>query len=133
MKQTAEQTLSSMRMQAAAELNIRSEIDELALEYGRVRTEDEEKNAAILRSLLCRQQDLLRRYHSVVLWLDRVYRALEVLPDNERHLLIAVYCDDRSPMEVMEELLIEKSTYYRLRKKALENFSKAFIGTVEPL
>ena len=133
MKQTTGQILSSLRIQAAAELNIRSQIEELALEYGRGRTEDEEKNAEILRDLLQRQRVLLQRYHSVVLWLNRVYRALEALPDNERRLLIALFCEEKTPLEVMEELLIEKSPYYRLRKKALEDFSGAFYGPAEPL
>ena len=49
--------------------------------------------------------------------------------ENERLLLELVFCDGCPALDVMEELVIEKSSYYRLRKRALQHFELAYYGS----
>ena len=123
------QILSAMRIYMAAKENIRSQMEDIAFAYTRLLSEGREENEEQLSALLSRQRALSQQHFSTVLAITRINRALDVLPEQERLLLELVFCDGCPALDVMEELVIEKSSYYRLRKRALQHFELAYYGS----
>lgn len=54
-----------------------------------------------------------------ILWTEPVRKALEQLPEKERHILKAVFLNDQEPQRVAEELQISLPHLYRLQKRGL--------------
>ena len=60
--------------------------------------------------------------------IERCRLALDTLTDRERYLIEHLYVSDDSVLDIMEALQIEKTAYYRLRRRAVTAFVRAMYG-----
>lgn len=76
-----------------------------------------------------RQAELEAEAESLKLRLDRIFNAMSVLEPEEKHILLLSYCmDETTPEDIMDMLHIEKATFYRKKKAALEKLGTAMFG-----
>ena len=120
MRMAVEELRAQETLEIAAK-NKENQLDELALRLqinGRINRSVLEKRQARLSSELA----LLRSR------IERCQRALDSLTDRERYLIEHLYVSDDSVLDIMEALRIEKTTYYRLRRRAVTAFVRAMYG-----
>lgn len=114
--------LSDFRIRQAAILNL---TDELRAVDMRLEQEGETDGA---ESLAKRRTRLFATLQLLKLETDRVSRAFETLEEREAYLLEQMYVTKAPVFDIMEALCIEKSAFYRLRKRALDTFVYALYG-----
>lgn len=136
----AQEELKSLPMLASASANTAAELEEIKLKLRSA------KNAKIFYEEACKgahagdermlalksQKDELQlRLRETRLRMNRIGRALDVLSDEERHLLTECYVvRENTPEDIMEVIGVEKSSFYRMRGEALERFTRAMFGVV---
>ena len=70
------------------------------------------------RVILAKEKD--KEYQALLLKIEAVRKACEMLPDDLKRLVEIYYFKRKSRFAVMEELAISERSFYRLRKRALE-------------
>ena len=72
---------------------------------------------------------LKKRIEGLDLRIERVLNALCILdPEEKRIMLLCYTVEGFTPEDIMELLHMEKSTFYRRKKSALEKFTRALYG-----
>jgi len=111
--QSAKQELSKLKSLYIAQINLQNSISVLAQSdaFEERRCALEAESAAISARL------------------TRLFNALCVLDAESRQILLMCYAmDDYVPEDIMDVLHIEKATFYRRKKAALERFADALYG-----
>ena len=74
---------------------------------------------------------LKKRVEDLDLRIERVLNALCILdPEEQRIILLCYSVEGFTPEDIMELLHMEKSTFYRRKKSALEKFTRALYGVI---
>ena len=123
----AKEELRKLRQLYAAQVNLRS-AQMLVQEPGGEGT-DEQRRRYRTQAIY-----LQKKTQSLDLRIACVLNALCVLDPEEKQILLLCYAvSGFSPEDIMELLHMEKSTFYRKKKAALENFARALYGCDEKM
>lgn len=126
MSDNTKRELALMKQMYIAQKNANNTI--MLLDKERANAEDrmDWDEAAKLKE---RGRKIEKEIESIKLRLDRIYTAMSVLDEEEKHIVLLSCCiDDMSPEDIMEMLHIEKATFYRKKKAAIEKLSRAMFG-----
>ena len=114
--QSAKQELSKLKALYIAQINLQNSLSLLAQSDAF----DEHRRALQIEN------------EAISARLMRLFNALCVLDAESRQILLMCYAvDDYAPEDIMDLLHIEKATFYRRKKTALERFADALYGPEE--
>ena len=84
-----------------------------------------------LVALISRKDDLLIRRKQLKLRLKRLRDALGSINFLQKEAIFRLYAKNHRAEDIIGDLNIEKSTFYRLRSESIENFTRALYGVVK--
>ena len=136
----AQEELKALPMLASASANTALALEEVRQQLRSIKDSGDSRpetcaesdfNEEHLFSLQSQIKELQLRLREMRLRMNRIDRAMDVLSDEERRLLIECYVRrGNTPEDVMEIIGVEKSSFYRMRGEALERFTRAMFGVV---
>ncbi len=115
------------RLQTAISTIHSSAADAVHVSRGESRRED------MLLSNIVQREELVRALRQAKLWIETVERGLSILTEEEKTVLERFYIHPArgNLAKLCEELHLEQSSVYRLRDRALRQFTIALYGTPE--
>jgi len=123
----AQEELRALPMLHTASINTEQQLDEVTAQLKKAA----KQNAEQMFVLKEERSELNARLRQTRLRMARIIRAFDVLGKEERQVLTETYIEDgNTPEDVMYNVGVEKSTYYRIRNAALEKFTRAMYGVV---
>ncbi len=114
--------MKTYAMLETAAMNKEDEIRELSLRIG------VEKDPREIEALRNRQEKLTADAEVLRSRSGRCRRALDSMDGRERYVIEHLYIYHTPVLDIMETLAVEKSSFYRLRRRAAASFLRAMYG-----